>query len=587
VSRRSVLGAAATAAATAALFIASSGRWSDPLIDSGREWIVPDSLARGELLYRDVVYWFGPFTPYFQAAFLRVFGSGFPALVIAGAVAAGATLAVLHWALGKVTGRVESALWTALAIPVLVFMPNAGGILLGMGYRIWHAAIFALAAVAVASGRDRMRRRATLAGVLAAGAGLCRTEWGVVALAAAAVAILVGGDFVGARWKDGVVAAGAFVVVFAGVLSVFIALAGWTSVVQDGHVLLTGLSPETRTFLVRFSGVADWRSGVADGLYVAASWIGAFLAVCVVAARKQGAPAVRRFAIPLGICFVLLLGTGIAGSWSSKPFSGAPWISLAALLFAILRRRDPVGAMLAGCGLAGLLLSYRRPFHIGDSGYVGPPLLFALVCAAGLAEAALGSRGGGLALPATGRRLFRIVLGVLVCGAFAGRIAAYREGEGVSIAGTGGMLSARPELAERLARIADLVRERTGEAEGLVVFPEGEVLNALTGRRNPLRYKLFLPGYLSEQNEEKVIADFERAQPKAVVILYRPTSEYGPGRFGEDYGLRLRAYLDAHYEMRNSEDADRVQSRVGSNFEFGLRRAAPLPGGPAGPDRPI
>ena len=89
-SRRPVLGAALAAAATAALFVVSRGRWSDALIDSGREWIVPDALARGELLYRDVVYWFGPFTPYFQAAFLRAFGSGFTALVAAGAVAGSA-----------------------------------------------------------------------------------------------------------------------------------------------------------------------------------------------------------------------------------------------------------------------------------------------------------------------------------------------------------------------------------------------------------------------------------------------------------------------------------------------------------------
>jgi hypothetical protein len=61
------------------------------------------------------------------------------------------------------------------------------------------------------------------------------------------------------------------------------------------------------------------------------------------------------------------------------------------------------------------------------------------------------------------------------------------------------------------------------------------------------------------------------------VILYRPTSEYGPGRFGDDYGRRLLGYLEAHYDLRNSEDADRVQSRVGSNFVFGLRKPSNPP----------
>src|SRR5207249_10307282 len=64
-------------APTILLFLVSRGKWSDAIIDSGREWIVPDALARGDLLYRDVVYWFGPFTPYFHAAFFALFGSSF------------------------------------------------------------------------------------------------------------------------------------------------------------------------------------------------------------------------------------------------------------------------------------------------------------------------------------------------------------------------------------------------------------------------------------------------------------------------------------------------------------------------------
>jgi hypothetical protein len=53
---------------TAGLWIVSRGKWSEAIIDSGTEWIYADALARGEMLYGDVLYWFGPFTPYFQAA---------------------------------------------------------------------------------------------------------------------------------------------------------------------------------------------------------------------------------------------------------------------------------------------------------------------------------------------------------------------------------------------------------------------------------------------------------------------------------------------------------------------------------------
>jgi len=96
--------------ASVGLFLVSLGKWSDPIIDSGSEWMYADALARGQLLYRDVVYWFGPFTPYFQAIFLRIFGSSFVSLVISGIVGSVFTLVALYWALRRVSGRREAFL---------------------------------------------------------------------------------------------------------------------------------------------------------------------------------------------------------------------------------------------------------------------------------------------------------------------------------------------------------------------------------------------------------------------------------------------------------------------------------------------
>src|SRR5215472_11345137 len=109
---------AALVLATAVLFQVSRGKWSDAIVDSGREWIVPDALARGSLLYRDVVYWFGPFTPYLHAAVFSLFGSSFSSLVLAGVLGAAAAMACLFVALRRVAGRSEAVLWTALAVPM-------------------------------------------------------------------------------------------------------------------------------------------------------------------------------------------------------------------------------------------------------------------------------------------------------------------------------------------------------------------------------------------------------------------------------------------------------------------------------------
>ena len=568
-SRRGALGAVAVAAASAALFLVSRGRWSDALIDSGREWIVPDALARGQMLYRDVVYWFGPFTPYFQAAFLKVFGSSFTALVVAGAVAGLAVLALSFAALRRVAGGRAAARWAALAIPVLLFMPNAGGVLLGMGYRIWHAAGFALAGTLLASGGGRPRWRALAAGACAGLAGLCRTEWGVVAAAAAGLACLVRPR----RWRDGLVdaalVAAACGATFGAGLGHFLYHAGASAVLDDGHVLLTGLPPETRHFLLAFSGLPDWRNGIPELLYSAAMWTGIFLLVALLA-RRPGSDR-RGLLRGLGVVFVVLAATALAGgAGSAVLYSAAPLVCLAALAAGLRRGHGSPAAALAACGFLGLVLSYRRLFHIGDSAYVGPPLIFALIGAAGLLQLAIGMRRRADERWRLAAAL-RWTVSALVVLAFAGRLWQYASIEAEPVAGTAGMLSAGPETARELEQLGAAIRTRTREGDGLVVFPEGELLNFLSSRPNPIRHMLYLPGYLTAANEPAVLAELERARPAAVVLWRRPVSEYDRGLFGADYGQGIRKWIDENYALEPFRAAG-APSRPQPRFIVGFRR---------------
>ncbi|HKD20128.1 MAG TPA: hypothetical protein VKG23_19925 [Thermoanaerobaculia bacterium] len=562
----------AVAVATAALFVVSKGKWSDALIDSGREWIVPDALARGELLYRDVVYWFGPFTPYFQAAFLKAFGSGFPAIVAAGAVSALAALALLHVLLHRVAGRRAAALWTALAIPALVFMPNAGGALLGMGYRIWQAALFALGAVALASRPPKrsLAGAAIGAGACAALSGLCRTEWGLAAVAAAALAA-----FLRPRRRSFGVRAAALVLaahaaVFAVGIAVFLRAAGPDAVLVDGHLLFGRLPPETRHFLIAFSGVQDWRPGLLEMMYSAAAWAGLAVVVAWVS-WPRGSPKPRGLAVGLGVSVgVLALAALAGGAGSAVLFSAAPLVSLAATVAGLRRKRGSPAAALAASGALGFVLSYRRPFHIGDSAYVGPPLLFAFVAAAGLLHLATAARRRSSERRALERGFGRL-LAVLVIAAFAARIAEYAAIEAVPIAGTAGMLSARPEVAREIEELGVLLHARTAEGEGVAVFPEGEVLNFLSGRPNPIRHQLYLPGYLSADDEAQVLAELRARPPAAVVFWRRPVSEYDRALFGEDYGRQIRSWIEEKYDVEPFR-ASGAPARAYPRFTVGWRR---------------
>jgi hypothetical protein len=118
-------------------------------------------------------------------------------------------------------------------------------------------------------------------------------------------------------------------------------------------------------------------------------------------------------------------------------------------------------------------------------------------------------------------------------------------------------LPARPETTARIEEIADRVRRATTPSDGLVVFPEGELLNFLSGRRNPIRHKLYLPGYVDSNNEREIVAELSRARPQAVVIWPRPLGEYGSGFFGQDYAPGTQQWIDRNDQPILGADAAR------------------------------
>ena len=537
-------------AATVALFAVSFGRWCNAVVDVGSEWVFAETLARGGLLYRDVVYWFGPFTPYFEAAFFRILGSSFATLVVAGVVGSFGVAAALWLALRRMTTRTDAALWIAVAVPALIFMPNSGGSILAMGHRMWHAAAFALLAGTVAT-RPRFGRRrgdAILAGLLAAFAGLCRTEWGLATLIAIGVGLAVARRPSGrARVSAGVLVVLSAALLWCAAIGFFVALAGWRAVIGDGQLLLTGLTPETREFLWRFSLIPRWPQGLLVLLRSAGLWMGVYLIVDVATVRRSDPGRARRRLTWLLGCLAAILAAGWGGApEGSELLSVGPLACAVALGGGVLRRGGRRSAALATFGLLGLLLSFRRPFDIRDLGYVAPPLAFAVVCGAALLRRAVLAAGGGR----DRRRLqagLRVATASLAVLLYARRLQFYAADGRVPIPGTGGALHAAPGLALEIEGLVSAIGSRTRPDDGLVVIPEGAVLNFLAARHNPIRHKLLIPGYLSERNEAEIRSALESARPGAIVTWRGPSGEYGREVFGIDYGRALFRWIEENY----------------------------------------
>ena len=277
--------------------------------------------------------------------------------------------------------------------------------------------------------------------------------------------------------------------------SFFVALAGAQAVIFDAPVLLFNLPEQTRASVAAMN-VSAWGRGAAQAVYGAAVYVGVFLVIDALALpRPEAGRSARRLAGIAGLLAVFAAAALVGGAPSGALFSGAPLLCAASVLLGWRSRREPLGAALAGFGTLGLLASYRRPFFIADGPYVAPPLLFALVCAAACVELVL----NGSPSSARSRLSSGVAVGLcaVIASAFAWRLFQYGSDERVAIEGTGGMLSARPEEADRIRELAALIRQEADPAGGVVVFPEGEILNYLAGRSNPIRDKLYLPGYLT------------------------------------------------------------------------------------------
>src|SRR5690349_21280241 len=77
------------------------GRWPDPIVDFGRELYVPWQLAQGKVLYRDVAYFNGPLSPYFNALLFRVLGVSLRTLVVVNIAIAACAVGMI-WTLFRI-----------------------------------------------------------------------------------------------------------------------------------------------------------------------------------------------------------------------------------------------------------------------------------------------------------------------------------------------------------------------------------------------------------------------------------------------------------------------------------------------------
>ena len=106
------------------LFAQSYEKWGDPIIDLGRDLYLPGRLLNGRILYRDILYNYGPVTPYLLAMLVRVFGDALPVFETFGILTGVAALYALY-GIGALIGGRGIAFFSALLFLTLSFFARS------------------------------------------------------------------------------------------------------------------------------------------------------------------------------------------------------------------------------------------------------------------------------------------------------------------------------------------------------------------------------------------------------------------------------------------------------------------------------
>ncbi len=545
----------------------AGGRWLSPTSDPGIWWSMPERLASGERLYRDIYLQYGPLSPYLVSWLGRPFGFSATAILLLSWIPAVLAALLLLRLARPFLSTLERLVLDAILLGVGLFAPGLGRLVYPYSPAAVHALCFSLGALLLVRSPRGRARLGWLAGLLAGLAFCSKQEIGLAAAAGLAASTLAQprGE---RRWIARCLAAfGA--VAACGALFVLTS-APLESLRRDSHVWPLAPPPhDWNRLFVTIAGIGPGWPGRIAGSLRGLGLVASLFALLGLLFARERRP--RRY-VPAAAVFAVLLAADLHDKSLLKRNLGFVhlWMTLAFVvaLWALLdRRREHRDALVAFGVFAGLVGS--RCAFSGDiaNPYAGVAhlagalalLLFLFVFLPGVWPGGEPGDPDEKAVRYT-RRIWACVLFPVVClGAAIGIISLSSPGYRPVETPRGRIWAdqARADLYERVAR-----ELRPGER--VLVLPEVNAVDVLFRARSVSPFVTMMPGWLNEEAESGLIRRFEREPPDVVVVLQRPNWEYGLAPFGQGFGVRLAEWIQAHNRL--------VATSPGGSI---FRRAAP------------
>lgn len=507
------IGIAIVGAVALLAFAQSYLRWLHPLIDTGRDLYIPEQLAHGAKLYRDIRYQYPPLAPYLLALITALIGHSLASYMAIGIAQSFAAASALYVAARKAAGALGAFAATLLFVCLCFTNATTWGVTWIFPYS--YAATFGMTFLLIA-----------LAAVLhdrpwIAVTALLLAAWCKVELAAAAMLIVFGLTIVRRLAPRHAMAWLASMAATFGAAALYFRDTAWIR----GNLFAASLtqSENARIYFARVSGQTDWLQNLAAAL----AGVAAIVAVKL---------AIRRASWPVALAVVLVCSFLMQEGQLVRAFNLLQWV---VLISCAVRIFSGEGAGIHSSNLFILaLFSVAATLRIWlnvSPGWYGFTLVvpvFALMAAVLFERKRL--------VP-----LWLIPVAVLCTLTLWDQHRRYAVKLHPIVSDRGTFYDSN---ADRAAILTTFLRHVHGGT--LVVIPEGITLDYLASATTPLSYHTLTPVEIdSPPVESAIVRELVAHPPDRIAIVNRDVREFGYRGFSVDYGLSLTNWIKAHYAV--------------------------------------
>ena len=548
-------------AATVMLWL-SWGKWPDVLVDFGRELYVPWMLAEGKVLYRDLMYFNGPLSPYLNALWFVLFGTSLRTLVWMNLTLLAIMMLVMYLVLRSASSSLAAFVASLVFICLFAFSQYVGignyNYVCPYSHEATHGMFLSWVVLACLSAHARSQRIGWLAGAgLASGlVFLTKPELFIAVTAASVTALGLWGWAEKPDFRSTIRAIGVFVasllvpsLVSYSLLSIRLpwreagigTLGGWWYIWDS-----------------RISKLAFYRVGMGlDTPLVNLGKMfkvgGVYAAVLVPAAILAAVTRRKTTAILLGA--LAFAGVVIVG-WRHREV--LPWFDLGrplplfmlvagiSMIWALKRHRNEKylnGLILIVFSLVilGKMVLNARLYHYGFV-LAMPAMLVLVVALVGWIPSVI-NKGGGQQVVFYGSVL--ALLSMIIVSYVSVSMERYAL-KSVAV-GKGADAFFADRRGEAVKMAVDWLERHGHPQETLAVLPEGVMINYLTKRPNPTPVVNLMPPEMLMFGEDRILREFQASPPTYLVLVHKNTMEYGFRFFGRDYGQSIAQWFDQNY----------------------------------------